>query len=424
MDVKPGYKQTDVGVVPEDWVIKPLSEMFNFSGGLSASRAQLGFTGHCYLHYGDIHTSAKFYVDVENQYNDLPKLDVKLGDVSRRSLLFDGDVVFVDASEDDEGTSKHQVVRNRRNIPFISGLHTIVAKSKTSDLVNAYKEHCFQTQSIKKQFLFYSVGTKVSGISKTNIAKILLPIPPQLEQEAIAGVLSDADAYIESLEQLITKKRQVKHGTMQELLTGKKRLPGFSGEWEIKKIGEIAHTTAGGTPSTSTTSYWGGDIRWMNSGELHLKMVYEVEGRITEEGLRNSSTKIIPPKCVLIGLAGQGKTRGTVAMNMVELCTNQSIAAILPSKSHVPEYLYCNLDNRYEELREVSSGEGGRGGLNLTLINKLDLPLPSIPEQTAIAGVMGDMSAEITALEAKLDKARQIKQGMMQELLTGRIRLI
>ena len=190
MDVNLGYKQTEAGIIPEDWRVEPLGNIFNFSGGLSASRAQLGDSGYCYLHYGDIHTSSRSYVDVDTQYTDLPRLNIRLSDVSKKSILLDGDIVFVDASEDDEGASKHQVIRNPKNIPFISGLHTIVAKSKSGDLTNSYKTHCFQTRSIKSQFLFYSVGTKVTGISKTNIAKILLLIPPVAEQEAIAKALS------------------------------------------------------------------------------------------------------------------------------------------------------------------------------------------------------------------------------------------
>jgi type I restriction enzyme S subunit len=161
----------------------------------------------------------------------------------------------------------------------------------------------------------------------------------------------------------------------------------------------------------------------MNSGELNLKTVYEVEGRITELGLKNSSAKIIPPKCVLIGLAGQGKTRGTAAMNYVELCTNQSIAAIFPSQSFVSEYLYYNLDARYDELRELSAGDGGRGGLNLTIIKSLSIPFPTHAEQTAIATALSDMDAAIAALEARRDKTRSLKQGMMQALLAGRVRL-
>lgn len=194
-------------------------------------------------------------------------------------------------------------------------------------------------------------------------------------------------------------------------------------EWDVKKIGGVTRSTAGGTPSTSIPEYWGGEIRWMSSGELHSKFVYEVEGRITEEGLKNSSTKIIPEKCVLIGLAGQGKTRGTVAINMIELCTNQSIAAIFPSSQFVPEYLFYNLDARYTELRSLSTGDGGRGGLNLRIINSLLVPFPLLPEQKAIACTLRDMDALLNALDALIAKKRLIKQGAMQELLTGKKRL-
>lgn len=129
-------------------------------------------------------------------------------------------------------------------------------------------------------------------------------------------------------------------------------------DWDLKKVGEFADVTAGGTPSTFNSTYWNGNIRWMNSGELNLKKIFEVDGRITESGLKNSSTQMLPSKCVLIGLAGQRKTRGTVAINYVKLCTNQSICAVIPNDSFIPEYLYHNLDSRYNELRKLSTGEG------------------------------------------------------------------
>lgn len=211
---------------------------------------------------------------------------------------------------------------------------------------------------------------------------------------------------------------------MQELLTGKKRLPGFSDEWETKEIKTFADVTAGGTPSTFVQEYWNGNIKWMNSGELNLKRIYDVEGRITELGLKNSATTLLPSRCVLIGLAGQGKTRGTVAMNYVELCTNQSIGAILPNDSFIPEYLYHNLDSRYDELRRLSAGEGGRGGLNLTIIRNISVTIPPTKEeQLAIAQVLSDMDSEIEGLQQKRDKYNKLKIGMMQQLLTGRIRL-
>ena len=148
------------------WEVKTFGDLFTFSGGYSASRDQLSTEGYCYLHYGDIHGASKTSVDTHADYQNIPKLKVSLKRISPNSLLKDGDVVFVDASEDDDGTSRHVVVVNKQNVPFISGLHTIVAKSKTEELVYEYRQHCFKTPAIRQQFLFYAVGTKVSGRSQ------------------------------------------------------------------------------------------------------------------------------------------------------------------------------------------------------------------------------------------------------------------
>lgn len=194
-------------------------------------------------------------------------------------------------------------------------------------------------------------------------------------------------------------------------------------DWDVRKIGDFTDATAGGTPSTSHPEYWNGEILWMSSGELNNRRIYNVLGRITELGYNNSSTHMIPENCVLIGLAGQGKTRGTVAVNYVELCTNQSIAAIFPSKEHNSEYLYQNLWSRYEELRELSSGDGGRGGLNLTIIKNFPCAFPELQEQNRIAEALSDVDSLIFSLETLIAKKKAVKQGAMQELLTGKKRL-
>ena len=169
--------QTRLAGFDAPWQTAGLGTLFEFSGGLSASREQLSSSGHCYLHYGDIHLSTKPYVDVCAEGDQIPRLDVDLREVGQASLLKDGDVVFVDASEDDEGASKHIVVENAENLPYISGLHTIVAKSRGDHLDKLFKRYCFQSRRVKDQFKFYAVGTKVSGISKSNIAKIELTFP-------------------------------------------------------------------------------------------------------------------------------------------------------------------------------------------------------------------------------------------------------
>ena len=207
-----------------EWEVKRLGDLFNFSGGYSASRDQLSTEGHCYLHYGDIHGSTKTCIDTDADFQDIPKLDIQLKRVSPVSLLDDGDVVFVDASEDDAGTSKHLVVVNKSKKPFISGLHTIVAKSKTDELAHNYRRYCFQTPAIRQQFLYYSVGTKVSGISKSNIPKLTLSFPSVPQQTAIASVLTEMDAELAVLMQRRDKTRALKQAMMQELLTGRTRL--------------------------------------------------------------------------------------------------------------------------------------------------------------------------------------------------------
>jgi type I restriction enzyme S subunit len=202
------------------------------------------------------------------------------------------------------------------------------------------------------------------------------------------------------------------------------RFPEFYEEWESTKVGKISNKiVAGGTPSTLKPEYWGGDIRWMSSGELNYKKVFEVEKRITSLGLNKSSTKEIPEHCILIGLAGQGKTRGTVAMNMVGLCINQSIAAIHPNNNVFDfNFLYQNLDNRYDELRRLSTGEGGRGGLNLQIIKTLDISLPSPPEQKKIAAFLTAVDNKIELLGKKQGLLKEYKKGLMQKIFAQEIR--
>ena len=269
-----------------------------------------------------------------------------------------------------------------------------------------------------------TVKATVDSLRLPTFLEFELLCPPLRVQEAIAEALSDADAAIESLDALIAKKRDVKQATMQQLLTGRTRLPGFTAEWREVSIGSFTDCKAGGTPSTSVPAYWGGNIRWMSSGELNLKRVREVSGRITQFGLENSSAQLFPANSVLIGLAGQGKTRGTAAINLVSLTTNQSIAAIFPSGRHDSKFLFYVMETKYKELRDLSDGGGGRGGLNLAIIKDVRVNVPELDEQKKISEVLWSMDDEIEALTAQVLKLRMVKEGMMQDLLTGKVRLV
>jgi len=298
---------------------------------------------------------------------------------------------------------------------------------KKVDIVDQYYKQYFKTsrfiQDLNKDLEGIRDGKMVSY---SQFSSILLPKPDKKEQQKIADCLSSLDHLISAESNKLLELRNHKKGLMQKLfpvdgeIVPQWRFPEFRnlGPWTIKTIGQISkNIIAGGTPSTLKSEYWNGLIKWMSSGELNLKRVYEVSGRVTELGLKKSSTKLIPMQCVLIGLAGQGKTRGTVAMNMVDLCVNQSIAAIFPNaKVFDSDFLYHNLDNRYYELRQLSKGDGGRGGLNLQIIKSLIIALPSIDEQQKIANCLSNVDEMITVQIANIEALKQHKIALIQSL--------
>jgi len=392
--VPEGYKRTEVGVIPEDWDVKTVSDLFSVTAGgdYDSRRSQsLRDERHPYPIYSN--TIADRGLHGYCSYGVHPAGSIT---VTARGTLG---------------------VASYRSHQYTAIGRVLVLRPKQA------MDGRFFVEFINSRLTFAVESTGVPQLTAPQASRYKLPDPSLAEQQAIASTLSHADSLVTALDKLIAKKQAIKQAAMQQLLTGKTRLPGFAGEWAVKRIADFADSLTGGTPSTSNGAYWGGHISWMNSGELHLKTVREVVGRITEQGLLNSSTRLLPAKCVLIGLAGQGRTRGTVAINLVELCTNQSIAAVLPNDTFVPEYVYYNLDSRYRELRGMSTGASGRGALNLQIVRSTAIPMPDIEEQQAIATVLSDVDAEIGALERQLEKIRAIKHGMMQQLLTGRTRL-
>jgi type I restriction enzyme S subunit len=162
-------------------------------------------------------------------------------------------------------------------------------------------------------------------------------------------------------------------------------------------ISEIAECYVGATPKTGVAEYWqNGTIPWMSSGEVNNGIIYSVEKKITQLGYDSSSTKLVPPNTVVVALAGQGKTRGMVAITRIELCTNQSLCSIVVNDRVNSDFLYYYLQTQYQQLRMISSGDGTRGGLNLQMIKAYKIPLPPLPIQHEIVRIL-DNFAELTA---------------------------
>ena len=193
---------------------------------------------------------------------------------------------------------------------------------------------------------------------------------------------------------------------------------------EYKKLGEVAKCYSGATPKTGVAAYWeNGTIPWMNSGEVNLGRVFQTEKKITQTGYDSCSTKMVPAHTVVIALAGQGKTRGTVAITEIELCTNQSLCAVEVDESLVNSYfLWHYLKGQYQMLRKISSGDGTRGGLNQIMIRNFEIPVPPIEVQRKIVEILDnftELEAELERkLEAELEARRKQYEYYRNQLLT------
>jgi type I restriction enzyme, S subunit len=277
-------------------------------------------------------------------------------------------------------------------------------------------------------FHSHSGKTGVPGVNRNDLHEIEVSLPPtRAEQETIAETLRDADALIESLEQLIAKKRHLKQGAMQELLTGRHRLPAFRGKWEIRTLDSLGSWKGGMTPSMAEDDYWqNGTVPWISSGDVKAVRLTSTGFSVTALALTDGKTTLIPSNCVVV-VTRSGILRKflPVAMNMIPMAINQDIKALIPAQDVFPEFILQALINSGDKILAGCLKSGSTvESIEFRWLKMFALPLPPYNEQSAIATVFRDMDAEIAALEGKLLKARQLKQGMMQELLTGKVRLV
>ena len=283
-------------------------------------------------------------------------------------------------------------------------------------------------------FASHSGKSGVPGVNRNDLHQEFVKIPPTLrEQEAIAGALSDADAWIESLEQLIAKKRQIKQGAMQELLTGKRRLPGFSGQWDEGKLIDIAE----GRKELFDDGDWiesehitNQGIRLVQTGNIGIGCFIEKDDKkyIYESSFMSLGCKEIKSGDLLVCRLAEPAGRACVLPDIGEtkVVTSVDVTIFRPPPQKANRVFLANVFSTSEWFREVSERTGGTTHKRIArgALGRITIRLPKVDEQLSIANCLADMDTEIESLESKLAKAREVKQGMMQELLTGRIRLI
>lgn len=311
------------------------------------------------------------------------------------------------------GEVGHATARDGKYTPIV---RLLVCKPKNNQNTKFFEEAINRTNIVIE-------STGVPQLTVPQLKRIILPVPSLPEQQKIADLLSSYDEKISIQRERVESLERRKKGLLQKIFSQEIRFKAEDGgiyeKWESKTIGDVTVPTAGATPSTKNGSYWiGGDIPWMSSGEVHNGQVFKTEKFITAKGYSNSSTKLLPPNTVVVALAGQGKTRGSVAITRIKLCTNQSLAGLVLKEGSnvISDYLYQYLKNQYSELRKVSSGDGGRGGLNLNIISEFPIILPSLKEQRKIADFFTVIDDQINIEKERLVTMEAIKKGLLQGL--------
>lgn len=406
-----GYKNTEVGLIPEDWDVEQLGEVGEAIIGLTYKPSDVREEGTLVLRSSNIQNDA---LDVE----DTVFVDT---DIPERIMVRPRDVLICvrNGSRDLIGKS---ILLDERVKGMTFGAFMAVFRSSLGELVS----FLFQSAILKRQ-IDQHLGATINQITNKSLNSFQVPVPRvEAERRAIVHALVDADGLLRTLATLIAKKRAAKQAAIQRLLTGHTRLPGFNGAWETKRLGEIGTFSKGrGIKRTDLVDEGLPCIRY---GELYTRYrnyLTDPVSRISPEVAETA----LPIRHGDILFAGSGETAEEIGICVSYLGEDRAFAGgdivVLSPSGQDPMYLGHLLNHPTIAAQKARLGQGDAVvHISATSLAQVEIVLPPPEEQTAIATVLSDMDAEIAALEARRDKTRAIKQGMMQQLLTGRIRLV
>lgn len=413
--VPPGYKRTEVGVIPVEWDVSSLSELLEFRNGVNAEKRAYG-DGVPFINVLEVIANTHIRSSVISGRIRLA------GDVVDTFAVRRGDILFNRTSETQGEVGLASVYLGDETVVF--GGFVIRGRQRAAVIHIVFAGYALRSSVVRSQIISRGQGVVRANIGQEDLSRVLVPLPPIPEQQTIAAALSDADTLIASLDKLIAKKRDVKAAAMQQLLTGRERLPGFSGEWEVKKLGDVAYVDVDSLSASTDPDF-----------EFNYISLEDVDC-----GVLLSS--VVHRFCLSPSRARRRLRFGDILVSTVRPNLKSHLLFQIDRGEWVCStgFSVVRCSERFADCRFVFQQlfEGSVpaqietliSGSNYPAINGADvrafrIPMPpTIEEQRAIAAVLSDMDAEIVALEARRDKTRAIKQGMMQELLTGKTRLL
>lgn len=405
------FKPSEVGPIPEEWEVKALGEVGVFSKGLGVSRSESNSGALPCVRYGEIYTD---YNDYIKEFRSFISEKVAAG----AKLMSPGDILFAGSGETKEEIGKTVAFLGGVDRAYCGGDILILSPSRGYD--SKFLGYVCNSQPIVAQKASRGQGDAVVHIRSGSLAEVVIPVPPRPEQEKIAEALSDVDALLAAMTKLIEKKHAIKQGAMQQLLTGKKRLAGFTGKWVEKRLGDVVEINPS-LESVIPEKFVYVDLESVAGGRLlERKLVLRerapsrAQRRFVQGDILFQTVRPYQRNNLLVGFdaANYVASTGYAVIRGRALC---SCSEFIYHIIHVDDFVNGVLDR--------CTGTS-YPAINPGKLAEIIVRIPeAVAEQRAIASVLSDMDAEIAALEAKRAKYESIKQGMMQELLTGKTRL-
>ncbi len=394
------YKQSEIGVIPEGWDVSLLSCLtaIPIQNGVFNEPARKG-RGCKIINVVDLYSAVPIDLSNVERFNATKDEIVKFG-------VAHGDLFFTRSSLTTDGIAYCNIYRQATDDKIVFDCHIIRVRVNSLKLDPFFIVRYCTSRPARRYFIANAKTTTMTTVDQGVIAKLPVPVPPISEQRAIAAALSDIDGLLNVIDQLIAKKRNLKQAAMQQLLTGQTRLPGFSGDWEVKRLGDITHIKTGSRNNEDK----------VNDGQYPFFVRSETVERI------NSYSH----ECEAILVPGEGRIGEIFHYINGRFDVHQRVYAITKFGEGISgKFVHLYLTKNFGAWAMRNTVKATVDSLRLPTFQIFEMRLPpSKAEQDAIATVLSDMDAELTALLVRRNKTAQIKQGMMQELLTGRIRLV
>ena len=396
------------------WPTIKIGDVFDFKKGLSKGKEYFG-QGTPFISYVEVY-----------KLNGLTAADIKgrvrlAEDEIRKLAVKKNDVFFTRTSETPEEVGYSAVLLEDVPNCVFNGF-VLRARPRNNWLDPEYCKYCFSTKRVREEISKRCKYTTRAGITGRALSEIEIPLPPIEEQRAIANTLTSMENYIDKLFQMIEKKKAIRDGALEDLVSGKTRLNGFNEEWETTTVGNCVSILQGGTPSTTNPRYWDGNIVWVTPGEItKLSGMYisSSERMITEAGLENSSATMLPEGTILLCTRA---TIGDLAIATKPMTTNQGFKNLICKIGYHNVFMAYLLKTMKNTMLSLAIGTTF---LEISKKNlaAIQIRVPVFEEQKAIADALTAMDEEIQALKTEREKMIQIREGAMDDLLTGRVRL-